>query len=254
VARTTELLAELVAALPDGPRGKVQGIPFRVEPEPAEINAYAGCERGRPFMAVTDGLLLAVDALARTRAHDEVFGTRTADRYASEVVPTLLRDPRATPALPANMLPPATAFDPRVSSLARQRAEEALGFTLAHEVAHHHLGHTGCANGESAFGQNAAQLGHLATSILPGLNQPNELAADNAGVWNLLDAGRRRPSGPRLTEQGGLMLLGFFGQLSAASGARPLHPAAILKSHPNPQLRIPIVQNVAALWAQSQPR
>jgi hypothetical protein len=100
----------------------------------------------------------------------------------------------------------------------------------------------------------------MITSVLPGLNQPNEVAADGAGCINTLDTGlaRSRPpagsaSGSRWSEKGGLLLLDFFGRLEQASGISPLNPIGFLRTHPNPAFRLPLVQGVARTWYLQHP-
>ena len=68
----------------------------------------------------------------------------------------------------------------------------------------------------------------------------------------MLDAGRARSSvAYRWTEYGALWLLDFFERLSRASGTIPL--VSILLSHPDPALRIPLVQGAAASWRLQHP-
>ncbi len=65
----------------------MRGIPLVFDPT-NEVNAYAGCDdSGAPFLAATAGILEAVDAIAQTKATDELFGTRTYDAYCSAVLP-----------------------------------------------------------------------------------------------------------------------------------------------------------------------
>jgi hypothetical protein len=93
----------------------------------------------------------------------------------------------------------------------------------------------------------------LATSVLPGLNQPNEVAADGSGCVNVLDTGRARQPNYRFTEEGALMLLDFFSRLDQAAGISPLNPIGFLRTHPNSAFRIPIVQGVARTWWAQHP-
>jgi Zn-dependent protease with chaperone function len=100
--------------------------------------------------------------------------------------------------------------------------------------------------------QAIAQIGQLLTSGPAAFNQPNEMLADNYGCRNTLDAGLARSSvGYRWTEGGGLLLLDFFEHLSRASGAGLF--VSILLSHPDPALRIPLVQGAAASWHLQHP-
>jgi hypothetical protein len=234
----------------------VRGIPIAFDPTPTEVNAFAGCDdNGSPYIAGTDGLLEATDGMAQTKATDEMFGTRTYDQYMSWVAPRLTSKVPQGAALPAGMIPQQYVADPRRLSRAREIFDEIIAFTFGHELAHHYLGHTGCANGQAmGNGPNPAILGHIATRILPGLNQPNEIACDNASAINVLNAGRARQAAAyRWTENGGLTLLDFFGRLQAAGGLSPFNPIGFLLSHPNPALRIPIVRATAQTWRSQNP-
>ena len=75
------ILSELVAALPEGSRARVQGIPLAVDDTVGEVNAFAACSNGRSLMAITDGLLEIMAWLAMTSATDEVFGGNRTDEY-----------------------------------------------------------------------------------------------------------------------------------------------------------------------------
>jgi hypothetical protein len=123
-----------------------------------------------------------------------------------------------------------------------------VAFTFGHELSHHYLGHTGCAHGQPPGVPPAlSSMGRLLSSALPGLNQPNEIAADTSGCINVLDSGRARSAQAyRWNEEGALWLLDFFSRLERASGASPL--LGFLRTHPNPSLRLPLVQGVAATW------
>jgi hypothetical protein len=250
------VLAELIASLSPTNAARVRGIPLVFDPNPNEVNAFAGCdERGAPYLAGTEGLLEAVDAIAQTKATDELYGTQTYEQYASTVIPQIVKSDKASPALPLGILPPQTLADPRRLSRAHEIYDDIVAFTFGHELGHHYLGHTGCANGQATGGgPNPAALANLATNILPGLNQPNEVAADGAGVINVLDAGRARmTTGFRWTETGGLALLDYFARMDRAAGVSPLNPIGFLRSHPNPAFRIPIVQTVARTWWLQHP-
>ncbi len=250
------ILGELIAALPSTEQSRVRGIPLAFD-STLEINAYAGCEKGAPFMAGTEGILQAVDAIAQTNATDQMYGTRTYEAYLQAVLPRLVRGENVSPALPLGTIPAQYLAVPQRLSRAREIFQEVIAFTFGHELAHHYLGHTGCANGQSLPGAPAlATLGHLATGVMPFLNQPNESASDAWGANNALDAGvRRMQSNYRWSEGGGLLLLEFFARLEQAAGGNTnvLSPVNLLRSHPNPGLRIPIVRNVIAQWYSRHP-
>ena len=249
------VLVELVNNLSAANQAKVRGIPLVFDQNPNEVNAFAGCDdQGAPFIAGTEGLLEAVDAMSQTRATDELFRTQTYEAYLQYVAPRLVQKGGSSAALPGGIVPNQYWADPARLSRAHEIFDEIIAFTFGHELGHHYLGHTGCANGQASGGPNPAQIGQLFTRVLPGLNQPNEAAADVAGAINTLDAGRARASvGYRWTEAGGLTLLDFFGRLERAAGISPLNPIGFLQSHPNPALRIPIVQTTAATWRMQHP-
>jgi hypothetical protein len=248
------VVRELVANLSPANAARVATIPLVFDPNPNEINAFAGCDdNGAPFVAGTEGLLEAVDAIAETKATDELYGTQTYAAYINAVVPRLATSSNASAALTVGIIPPQYWVDLRRISRAHEIFDEIVAFTFGHELSHHYLGHTGCANGQPVGGGPAiAELGQLAASILPGLNQPNEILADTNGCINTLDTGKARASRAyRWSEEGGLFLLDFFARLEAASGQNPL--LGFLRTHPNPGLRIPIVQTVAATWRFRNP-
>jgi hypothetical protein len=240
---------ELVARLSPTNAARVAAIPLVFDPNPNEVNAFAGCDdSGAPFVAGTEGLLEAIDAMAQTKATDELFGTQTYEAYMAVVAPRLVTKDGGSAMLPVGVIPPQLLLDARRASRAHEIFDEVVAFTFGHELSHHYLGHTGCANGAPAGpGPAIAQLGQLATSVLPGLNQPNEVAADTSGCINMLDTGLARSAvAYRWTEEGALWLLDFFARLERASGASPW--LGFLRTHPNPGLRIPVVQGVAATW------
>ncbi len=246
------VMTELIANLSPVFQAKVKGIPLQFENNPAEINAYAGCDdKGASFMAGTEGILLAFDAISQTKATDELYGTHTYEQYASTVAPQLVRSETATPTLPMGIIPNQLLLDPRRLSRAHELFDELAAFTFGHELSHHYLGHTGCANGDN-FGA-LSTLGHLVTGIVPVFNQPNESAADNFGVFNVLDTGRARRPQYQWTEGGGLVLLDFFGRLNTAAGADRRFLEKYTTSHPDPAIRIGWVQTFARLWRAQHP-
>ena len=254
-AEVRSVLAELIAALPPQQQSKVRGIPVAFEPNPFEINAFAGCDdTGTPFMAGTQGILEAFDAVAQTRATDELFNTRTYDAYSQSVLPRLVQSDKASAALPPGIIPAQFLADPRRLSRAHELFDDLTAFTFGHELAHHYLGHTGCANGQAmGGGPNAARLGHILTTIAPGLNQFNEVAADNAGALNTLDAGRARLPNYRWSEKGGFMLFDFFTRMEQVAGVSPLHPIGFLRTHPHPAIRTPVLNAATRQWYSQHP-
>jgi len=251
------ILAELLNALSPQNQALVRGIPLVFDPT-FEVNAFAGCdEQGAPFLAATAGILEAVDAIAQTKATDELFGTQTYDAYCNAVMPAMVKSDKARAGLPAGIIPANLGPDPRRWSRAREIFDEVLAFTFGHELAHHYLGHTGCAKGQGGSGPDPARLGRLLT-IVPLFNQAAEAASDTSGAYNALDAGRARRPQYEWNENGGLTLLDYFARLERAAGAGGplslLNPVGFLRTHPNPLARMPLLQATARTWHSQHPR
>lgn len=249
--------AELVNALSPSNQALVRGIPLVFDPT-TEVNAYAGCdERGAPFLAATAGILEAVDAIAQTKATDELFGTRTYEAYTNAVLPALSRDANARAGLPVGIIPANLGPDARRWSRAHELFDEILAFTFGHELAHHYLGHTGCAKGQpSGPVLDLQHFGRLLTNV-PTFNQVAESAADSAGTYNALDAGRARRPQYEWSETGGILLLSYFADIERLGGGGGplslLSPVQILRTHPNPLARMPLVQTFARTWHMQHP-
>jgi hypothetical protein len=254
------ILAELLAALSAQNQALVRGIPLVFDPTP-EVNAFAGCdEQGAPFLAATAGVLEAVDAIAQTRATDELFGTQTYDAYCNAVLPQIVRSDKARAALPAGIIPANLGPDPRRWSRAHEIFDEVLAFTFGHELAHHYLGHTGCAKGQGGggAGPDPSRLGRILSNVIPLVNQAGEATSDSAGAINSLDAGRARRPQYEWSENGGVFLLDYFARIERAAGQGGplslLNPISVLRTHPNPLARIPLLQAVARNWHGQHPR
>jgi hypothetical protein len=253
-AEVRAVASELVSHLSAQNRARVVNVPIVFDPNPNEVNAFAGCDdSGAPFLAATEGLLEAVDAIAQTRSTDELYGTQTYAAYVNATAPRLVSQQGGSAALPPGIIPAQALFDVRRISRGHEMFDEIVAFTFGHELSHHYLGHTGCANGQAqGIGPALEQLGRIVTNLGNVFNQPNEVAADSAGCINVLDSGLARSSSAyRWRETGGLALLDFFAGLERASGANPF--LGFLRTHPNPGLRIPIVQGVAATWRLQHP-
>ncbi len=242
----SQVLVELVAALAPAPQAKVKGIPLTTDPSPGEVNAYAGCDdQGLPLMAVTDGLLQVEAYIAQFKATDEIFGTKKLDTYLQYMAQNQRpKQPIVPP--PPGLVDPTQNVDGRKVARQHQLMDEQLAFVLGHELGHHHLGHTGCANGQSGSrGITSQDLGRALSRAVPLFNQPNEIAADVAGTNNLLSAGARR-QGYHWNEQGALLTLDFFARLEQ------LTPGSLIfgftHSHPNPVFRRPFVLQTASSW------
>jgi hypothetical protein len=234
-------MSELVQNLPPLQQSRVRGIPLVPDDEVGEVNAFAACTReGKSLMAVSDGMLDVTAHLAQARAIDEMFGMRKVDEYIAFVA----RHQR--PKSPV-VRPPPGFFDPGQSSDGRkvqrqhQVFEEAIAFILGHELGHHYLGHLPCTAGFAT----ASEIGRALSDAVPAFNQPNELAADMAGVNNVLTTGARR-QGYRYTEGGGLLTMQFFGGLDQLSPIDILFGFEL--SHPPAGVRVPVIQQTAATF------
>ena len=239
--RAQTVLGELVAALAPAQQSRVQGIPLIVDDEPGEVNAFAACSGGKAAMAISDGLLDISAHLAQAKANDEIFGTQKLDPYIGLIAQH--QRPGQPIVRPApGFFDPQQQVDGRKVARQHQLLDEELAFILGHELAHHYLGHLPCTAGG---GLNTAELSHVLSNVVPGFNQPNELAADVAGTNNLLTAGRRRTAN-QFTEGGAQLTMAFF------SGLDRLTPNDIIfgfeRSHPPPQIRSPVIAQTAATW------
>jgi hypothetical protein len=253
-AEVRAVVSELEGNLTREQQTLVAGIPMVFDPDPDNVNAFAGCDdSGAPFVAGTEGLLETLDAIAQTRATDELFGTRTYDAYTGAVTPQLVSSQTASPALPLGIIPLQLVVDARRVSRAHEMFDEIAAFTFGHELAHHYRGHTGCAHGQpSHVAPAVSDLRRMASSVVPLINQLNENEADQWGCFDVLATGRaRQATGLRWTEEGGLWLFDFFARLDGAAGANPL--VGFLRTHPAPALRIPLVQIDAAAWRFQHP-
>ncbi len=251
-AETRAVIAEDVAALTPDNQARVQGIPLVFDSNPYEINAYAACDaQGHAGVVGTEGLLEAIDAIAQTKATDELYGTRTYDQYIATVVPALASSNSASAALPPGILPPAALTDPRRWSRAHEWFDEIVAFTFGHELSHHWLGHTGCANGTPNL--LGVVQSFLTQVPIPAFTQPAEFQADTEGTNTMLAAGRRRVPQYRWNEEGALALLDFFLHLEQSVGLTNQVKVAFLGTHPSSALRSPIVQATARLWYTQHP-
>lgn len=240
--RSHSILAELVAALPDSARGRVANIPLVIDDTPGDVNAFAACANGKAAMAVTDGMLEIIAWLAMSVAHDEIFGTKKTDEYIGFIAQNLV--PEQPIPRPRGFFSAPAQNDGRKVQRQHVVFEEQLAFVLAHELAHHHLGHLPCTGSAGPLG--SGDLARLLSDRIPLLNQPNEAAADLAGTTNVLDAGARR-NGARWTEAGGLLTMRFFSGLEGVGGAARIL-LGFQYSHPPPQWRIPLIQQSANYW------
>jgi hypothetical protein len=236
-----QVLTELVAALPSDKQSRVHGIPLVIDSTVGEVNAFATCSGNAAAMAITDGLLDITAHMARAAATDEIFRTRKLDDYIGFVAHN--QQPSQPIVRPApGFFNPTQDADGRKVARQHQLLDAELAFVMGHELAHHYLGHLPC----SATGAllTAAEINSVITSATPAFNQFNETAADVNGVNNLLDAGSRR-SGYRFNEEGAMLVMRFFSGLDQGSVVDVLDYE---RTHPPPQVRIPIIQGAANAW------
>lgn len=239
--RAQALYSELIQALAAGPKTRITGIPLAIDDSPGEVNAFAACTAsGKSLIAITDGLLEVGGYLAQCAANDEIFRTNKTTEYIQLLAKNQRPDqPLVRPG--AGFFEPAQQHD--AAKLARQHQlfDEQVAFVLAHEMAHHYLGHLPCTAGNVS----ASEVGMVLTSVVPVFNQVNETGADTAGTYNLLDAGRRRSS-HALTEGGALLTMRFFAGLNQWSALDILF--AFEQTHPPAELRAPLIQQTANTW------
>ncbi len=240
-----QVMAELVGALSPAAQAKVKDIPYFADTTVGEVNAFAGCDdQGLPLMAISDGLLEVEAHIAQFKATDEIFGTRKLEAY-EQMLAQSSRPNQPIPRPAPGFVDPGQHADGRKVARQHQIFQEQVAFVLGHELAHHHLGHTGCANGGGSRGISAADFGRVLSRAVPVFNQPNEIAADVAGTNNLLTAGTRH-QGYRWTEGGAVLTVQFFAAIDQ------LTPASIVfgfeRTHPHPLVRLPIIQSTANTW------
>lgn len=251
-AEVRVVLDEIIAHLSPDYGARVRGIPLKFDPDPEEVNAYAGCENGAAYMALTQGMLDALDGLSQTKATDELFGTQTYEAYAAVVVPRLVQPKGGGAALPLGTIPVQLLADARRLSRAHELFDDVAAFTFGHELAHHYLGHTPCA-ATTPLERNLARLGDIATRFAPVLNQPAEIAADQAGIQSVLVTARARTTHP-FNEGGARMLLTFFDRLEQAvgQGNRSLLKT-FLMTHPPSALRLRVLNDSVARFQAAPP-
>jgi hypothetical protein len=240
--RALAVLGELVANLPQPQQGRVQGIPLITDNTVGEVNAFATCTKdGKTAMAITDGLLDIQAHLAQAKAIDELFGSRKVDEYVRFIAQSQRpKTPIAQP--PAGMFDAAQTADGRKVARQHEVLDEQIAFVLGHELAHHYLGHLPCT---ASTGLSAAEVARVLSDAVPLFNQPNEIAADMAGVNNVLTTGAHR-QGYHFNEGGALLTMQFFSGIDQFSAVDILF--GFERSHPPPQVRTPVIQQTAATW------
>lgn len=237
--RSQNIIVELIGALDSTRQSRVQAIPLVVDNTVGEVNAFAGCISGKSMMAITDGLLEIEAFLAQAQATDEIFGGRKTDEYIAFLAQHQRpNQPIVRP--PANFFNAAQQIDGRKVARQHQILDEQIAFVLGHELAHHYLGHLPCTAQGGPL--DPGEIGRVLSSAVPLFNQPNEIAADVEGVQNVLGAGKRRTD-YHWSEGGGLLTMRFFAGMDQMSPVDVLF--AFERSHPAPQLRVPIIQQTA---------
>ncbi|MDP9001701.1 MAG: hypothetical protein M3O46_16500, partial [Myxococcota bacterium] len=120
-AETRAVAIELVANLGQFPKSRVASVPLVFDPNPNEVNAFAGCDdSGAPFVAGTEGLLEAIDGISQTKATDELYGTQAYEAYVAIVAPRLVTKDGGSALLPAGIIPLQYWVDPRRISRAHE--------------------------------------------------------------------------------------------------------------------------------------
>jgi hypothetical protein len=191
-------------------------------------------------------LLILQASSSEAKAFDELNGTQRYDQYTSDVA-AKVRAGQPVAASPPGYLALPQALDLRKLSRQRFVFDEQLAFVLGHELAHHYRGHTGCANGVASGGVGPDDAARLLSSAVPLFNQPMEIEADVNGINSVLTTGSRRQTGS-WNEEGAMLTLNFFARLSSIGVETVL--LGFLRTHPPPQIRIPIVQGAAQQWRQ----
>jgi hypothetical protein len=220
-------LKELVAALPESRRRSLAHVRLEISDRAGDVNAFATCDGDQPVVGISDGLITIAARLATSKAIDEIMETDDTRELMRKV---------ATPEGP----PKKTRYDLDREKLGRQHMwfVEQIAFALAHELAHHYLGHLSCgrieAGGPDVLGQ-----------LLPIFDQTKELEADAEGVMNLLGV-RKDKHGYEWSENGAILVLQMI------KSQRELGPRDIIfafeQTHPLPEVRIPVVILTAEIW------
>ena len=239
--RSGQVVSELIANLDSTTQSRIRNIPIVYDSNLSEVNAYASCtQSGKAAVTATSGLELVIAHLAEAESVDEIFGTRRVDDYIKYVAQNQ-KQGQPVLAPPAGFYTQAQLSDSRKQSREQQVFDEEIGFVLGHEMAHHYLNHLPCT---SILPLDAAEIGQVVTSAVPMFNQPNESAADVAGVNNVLRAGAQR-QGYHYTEGGALLTMRFFAGLDQSS---PIDIFTFERTHPPPSVREPVIRTAAQIF------
>ena len=232
-AEAERVMHELIGSLDDNQRSEVEGVTLSHDDFFGIVNAFAGCEGMQPAIAVTDAMLDILARLAAARAMEERFDVDATDAYMEWAA-----HHHAAP--PDGREDPAMWNDRKKLALQRDIYDEEVGWVIGHELAHHYLGHLRCARD----GGIVDDLRHVAQSLVPAFQQVDELAADAAGIDNLLATARR--TGRPWRERGARLILEMF--------ARQEHlriedlAYAFVMTHPLSSIRLPALRAVVAAW------
>jgi hypothetical protein len=239
-AETERVMRQLVTSLGDNPRAEVDGVTLETMDMPGVVNAFAGCEGpGHPIVGVTDEMLTIMAHLAAARASEDLFDVDATNAYTEWMF--------AHQAEHAALVePPDGREDPRIrddrDKIALQHLifDEEVGWVIGHELAHHYLGHTRCNDdGGLVDGVRA-----LAMAIVPAFKQPDELAADAAGIDLVLNTARR--TNAPYSERGALLVMTFFARTHPITAQEIVFLFAI--THPPSEIRVPALRAVTAAW------
>ena len=220
-------LKELVAALPADQRQAFKDVRLEISDRAGEVNAFAMCDGEQPVVGISDGLIMIAARLASSKAIDEIMATDETRELMRKVT---------TPEGP----PKKTRYDLDRDKLGRQHMwfVEQIAFALGHELAHHHLGHLGCASrdmdGPDIIGQ-----------LLPIFDQAKELEADAGAVRNVL-AVRKDKHGYEWSENGAILVLQMIKAQRELTAREIIF--AFEQTHPLPEVRIPVVITTAEVW------
>ena len=232
--KSQRIMAELIAALPAYYRNRVADA--TLDFDAGAINAYASCRMHGPTVTLTDELLHVMAQLARARALEEEF-----DVDATRVYMRWMAEHQTSDG--ALAVPPegrdwiARRLDRQKLTRQHQIFDEGIAWVIGHELAHHYLNHLSC----DGDGGVIVDIHHATEMIIPAFHQPDELAADSAGIANTLAAGRQR-KGYAWTQHGALLLLEFL-RIVDDTNALPLE-----RTHPPAIVRIPILKGATATW------
>jgi hypothetical protein len=239
-AETERVMRQMIASLGDNPRSEVEGVALEQLDMPGVVNAFAGCEGlGRPIVGITDEMLDIMAHLAQARAAEELFDVDATNAYTTWM---FSHQPERGPLVE----PPDGREDPRIrddkQKIALQHLifDEEVGWVIGHELAHHYLGHTRC----DQDGGIVDGVRDLAIAIVPAAKQPDELAADAAGIDLVLNTARR--TNQPYSQRGALLVLDFFARTHPTTAQDIVFLFAL--THPPTEIRLPALRAVTAAW------